>query len=48
MDGVIIINKPKQYTSHDIVNIVAKEEVKKLNLINMCARTIENWFTLCR
>ena len=30
------------------VNIVAKEEVKKLNLINMCARTIENWFTLCR
>ena len=30
------------------VNIVAKEEVKKLNLINMCARTIENWFTLFR
>ena len=30
------------------VNIIAKEDVKKLNLINMCARTIENWFTLCR
>lgn len=25
MDGVIIINKPKQYTSHDIVNIVRKQ-----------------------
>ena len=30
------------------VNIVAKEDVKNLNLINMCARTFENWFTLCR
>ena len=25
MDGVIIINKPKGYTSHDIVNIIRKE-----------------------
>lgn len=25
MDGVIIINKPKKYTSHDIVNIVRKQ-----------------------
>lgn len=25
MDGVIIINKPKNYTSHDIVNIVRKQ-----------------------
>lgn len=25
MDGVIIINKPKEYTSHDIVNVVRKE-----------------------
>ena len=25
MDGVIIINKPKQYTSHDIVNVVRKQ-----------------------
>ena len=25
MDGVIIINKPKGYTSHDVVNIVRKE-----------------------
>ncbi len=25
MDGVLIINKPKGYTSHDIVNIVKKE-----------------------
>ena len=30
------------------VNIIAKEDVKKLNLINMCTRTIENWFTLLR
>ena len=25
MDGVLIINKPKRYTSHDIVNIVKKQ-----------------------
>lgn len=25
MDGVIIINKPKEYTSHDVVNIVRKQ-----------------------
>ena len=25
MDGVLIINKPKGYTSHDIVNIVKKQ-----------------------
>ena len=30
------------------VNIVAKDNVKKLNLINMSARVIENWFTLFR
>ena len=30
------------------VNIIAKEDIKKLNLINMCSRTIENWFTLLR
>ena len=30
------------------VNIVAKENVKKLTLVNMSARVIENWFTLCR
>lgn len=30
------------------VNIVAKEDVKKLNLINMSARAIESWFTLLR
>lgn len=30
------------------VNIIAKEDVKKLNLINMSARTIESWFTLLR
>lgn len=30
------------------VNIVAKEDVKKLNLVNMSARTIENWFKLLR
>lgn len=24
MDGIIIINKPKNYTSHDIVNIIRK------------------------
>ena len=28
MDGIIIINKPKGYTSHDVVNIVKK----KLNI----------------
>ena len=30
------------------VNIVAKEDVKKLNFINMSARLFENWFTLFR
>ncbi|MDO5556321.1 MAG: D-alanyl-D-alanine carboxypeptidase family protein [Clostridia bacterium] len=30
------------------VNIVAKEEVKKLNFVNMSARIIESWFTLLR
>lgn len=30
------------------VNIIAKEDVKKLNLVNMSARTIESWFTLLR
>lgn len=30
------------------VNIIAKEDVKKLNIVNMSARVIENWFTLLR
>lgn len=30
------------------VNIVAKEDVKALNFVNMSARVIENWFTLLR
>lgn len=31
MDGVLIINKPKGYTSHDIVNIIRKElHIKKV------------------
>lgn len=30
------------------VNIVAKEDVKKLNIGNMCARVIESWFKLLR
>ncbi len=30
------------------VNIVAKEDVKKLSIGNMCARVIENWFKLLR
>ena len=30
------------------VNIVAKENVKKLNLVNMYTRAVENWFTLLR
>ena len=30
------------------VNIVAKEDVKKLSLVNMSARVVENWFTLLR
>ena len=30
------------------VNIVAKEDVKKLSLVNMSARIIENWFKLLR
>ena len=25
IDGVIIINKPKGYTSHDVVNVVRKK-----------------------
>lgn len=30
------------------INIVAKEDVKKLNIVNMSIRTIENWFNLLR
>lgn len=30
------------------VNIIAKEDVKKLNLVNMASRVIENWFKLLR
>ena len=30
------------------VNIVSKEEVKKLSLVNMSARVIESWFKLLR
>ena len=30
------------------INIVAKEDVKKLGLVNMSARVIESWFTLLR
>lgn len=30
------------------VNIIAKEDVKKLNFVNMSVRTIESWFTLLR
>ena len=31
MDGIIIINKPKNYTSHDVVAIVKKRlNVKKV------------------
>ena len=30
------------------VNIVAKEDVKKLNLVNMSVSVIEDWFTLFR
>lgn len=30
------------------VNIIAKEDVKKLNVVNMSARVFENWFTLLR
>ena len=30
------------------VNIVAKEDVKKLSIVNMSARVVENWFTLLR
>ncbi len=30
------------------VNIVAKEDVNKLNLVNMSTRVIENWFNLLR
>ena len=31
MNGVLIINKPKNYTSHDIVNIVRKKlNIKKV------------------
>ncbi len=30
------------------VNIVAKQDVKKLNIVNMCTRTIESWFNLLR
>ena len=30
------------------INIIAKEDVKKLNLVNMSTRIIENWFKLMR
>lgn len=30
------------------VNIIAKEDVKKLNLVNMSSRVIESWFKLLR
>ena len=30
------------------VNVIAKEDVKKLSLFNMSSRIIENWFTLLR
>ena len=30
------------------VNIVAKEDIKKLNLVNMSARFVESWFKLLR
>ena len=30
------------------INIIAKEDVKKLNLVNMYVRVMENWFTLFR
>ena len=31
MDGVLIINKPKGYTSHDVVNIIKKKlNIKKV------------------
>lgn len=30
------------------VDIISKEDVKKLNLINMSSKVIENWFTLFR
>lgn len=30
------------------VNIVAKKDVKKLNLVNMSVSVIEDWFTLFR
>lgn len=30
------------------VNIVAKEDIKKLNFVNMSVRVIEDWFTLLR
>lgn len=30
------------------VNIIAKEDIKKLSLVNMSARVVENWFKLLR
>lgn len=30
------------------VNIIAKEDVKKLTFANMYVRIVENWFTLFR
>lgn len=32
MDGILIINKPKQYTSHDVVAKVKKYVVKKWDI----------------
>lgn len=44
--GEVIYSIDNQEISR--VNIIAKEDVRKLNLINMSVRTIENWFTLLR
>ena len=30
------------------VDIIAKEDVKKINIVNMTSKLIENWFTLLR
>ena len=33
MDGILLINKEKNYTSRDIVNIISKELKKSLKII---------------
>ena len=38
LNGVIIINKPKGYTSHDIVNVLRK----KLNIKKIGQKTFNN------